>query len=64
MNTYFQQSGATKFCETMETLEQPDPTRERQCPPEKGWAMIHINRKVSWLVAEVCHIKMDTTRRC
>lgn len=31
------QSGTRDFCDVMGEIEQPDPHRDRDCPPEKGW---------------------------
>ncbi len=47
-------NGKLAFCDIMETIEQPDPNRKKQCPPEKGWAMISIRTWIPWLVGEVC----------
>lgn len=46
-------SGTLPFCDIMETIEQPDPSREKECPPEKGFALISLHYYVPWFVGEV-----------
>lgn len=46
-------SGAVPFCGIMENIEQPDVNRERECPPEKGFALISLHYYIPWFVGEV-----------
>ncbi|KAI9708185.1 MAG: Phosphatidylglycerol/phosphatidylinositol transfer protein [Bogoriella megaspora] len=31
------------FCSVIDRIDQPDPGRKRQCPPEKGWALMTMS---------------------
>jgi hypothetical protein len=46
-------NGTFAFCDAMEHIEQPDANRERECPPEKGFAIISIHSWIPWFVGEV-----------
>jgi hypothetical protein len=46
-------SGAVPFCGIMEHIEQPDVNREKECPPEKGFALISLHYYIPWFVGEV-----------
>jgi len=41
-------NGTLPFCDVMETIEQPDVNREKECPPEKGFALISIHSYITW----------------
>ncbi|KAH8688823.1 hypothetical protein BGW36DRAFT_392228 [Talaromyces proteolyticus] len=45
-------SGTLPFCDIMESIEQPDPNREKECPPEKGFGLISLHYYVPWFVGE------------
>jgi len=48
-----EESGVMAFCDAMETIEQPDVNRTRECPPEKGFAMIAVHTWVPEFMPEV-----------
>ena len=42
-NSTEHESGTQDFCDTMDSIDQPDPDREQECPPEKGLALIMMS---------------------
>ncbi|PVH79809.1 hypothetical protein DL98DRAFT_589021 [Cadophora sp. DSE1049] len=47
------ESGIRDFCDVMGGIEQPDPHRGRDCPPEKGWANMHAGSFLPWWLGSV-----------
>lgn len=46
-------SGSTPFCDSVDTIEQPYPGREKDCPPLKGFAIMSLHAYVPWFVGIV-----------
>jgi hypothetical protein len=47
-------SGTVAFCDVMDSIEQPDPHRQKQCPPEKGFAIMSAHIwDIKWFVGDV-----------
>ncbi|KAI9794423.1 MAG: Phosphatidylglycerol/phosphatidylinositol transfer protein [Peltula sp. TS41687] len=42
-NSSEHESGTLDFCESIDSIDQPDRDRERECPPEKGDALITMS---------------------
>ncbi|CZR51726.1 uncharacterized protein PAC_01603 [Phialocephala subalpina] len=41
------------FCGSMDTIEQPNPNRKKECPPEKGFGIISLHAYKPWFVGEI-----------
>ncbi|KAI9753212.1 MAG: hypothetical protein M4579_005278 [Chaenotheca gracillima] len=39
-NSTEQETGTIDFCGSLDSLDQPDPDRKQECPPEKGFAFM------------------------
>lgn len=31
------------FCNSMDSIDQPDPTRKQECPPEEGFGLVMMS---------------------
>lgn len=42
-NNTEQEGDTVEFCGSMDSIDQPDPNRKQDCPPEKGFALIMMS---------------------
>ncbi|KAI9674952.1 MAG: hypothetical protein M1817_001358 [Caeruleum heppii] len=43
INSTETETGVWDFCHAVDSIEQPDPGRRRECPPEKGFALVKMS---------------------